>query len=345
MSSGTLAIRADASVAIGTGHVMRCLALAQSWQDSGGNAVFAMAESTAAIRQRLLPESCAVFTIEGAPGSPEDARALISLAREQGAKWVAVDGYKFNGDYQDALKAAGLKVLFLDDYGHAGHYSADLVLNQNLSADPRLYTHRECNTRLLLGTCYCMLRREFNAWRGWKREIPDAARKILVTVGGSDPDNVTLRVMRAIENIKVPDLDLVVVVGGSNPHLDSVQRAASSFEHKPRVVTNVANMSELMAWADLAISGAGSTCWEMCALGLPALLICVAENQKVSAERLAAAGAARLLDIREPIAVDAITAEVEDLARSRSLRERICRTGCELVDCNGASRVVSVMRD
>ncbi|HYA61767.1 MAG TPA: UDP-2,4-diacetamido-2,4,6-trideoxy-beta-L-altropyranose hydrolase [Candidatus Sulfotelmatobacter sp.] len=341
MSTATLLIRADAGVLAGTGHVMRCLALAQAWQDAGGRAVFAMAESTPAIQARLAAESCEILTISSPAGTSEDATQTIAIARKRQATWIVVDGYQFNADYQRALKEAAFMILFVDDYGHAGHYSADLVLNQNVCADQRLYGNREPYTRLLLGTRYCMLRREFRAWRDWKREIPSVATRLLATVGGSDPDNVTLCVVQALGETELSPLEGVVVVGGSNPHLTSIQQAASDSRHKVRVVTNPANMAELMAWADVAVSGAGSTCWEICALGLPALLLCVAQNQKASAECLAEKGAALLLDTRSRATSAAISASVKELALEASLRERICRTAHELVDCDGAVRVVS----
>src|SRR5215471_6845492 len=143
-SIGTLLIRADASTAIGTGHVMRCLALAQAWQDAGGDTVFAMAQSTDSIRARLTSESCDIVNVQDAVA---DIRQTIDLAQSRNCEWVVVDGYQFDADYQDALKAAGLRILFLDDYGHSQHYVADLVLNQNVSATPTLYSNRERDTR------------------------------------------------------------------------------------------------------------------------------------------------------------------------------------------------------
>ena len=161
MNPASLLIRADASVAIGTGHVMRCLALAQAWQDAGGRAVFAMAETTPSIHARLTSESCEVANISGEAGTAADADQTAAFAKEQKPDWVVVDGYRFSADYQRTLRAAGFKILFFDDYGHARHYFADLVLNQNVSASAELYADREPHTRLLLGTRYCMLRREF----------------------------------------------------------------------------------------------------------------------------------------------------------------------------------------
>src|SRR5438445_6676530 len=150
MNGGALLIRADASAAIGTGHAMRCLALAQAWQDSGRNVVFAMAESAEAVRQRLLSESCEVVAVTAEPGSPEDSRQITALASERQAAWVVVDGYQFGAEYQRALKMAGFRVLLLDDSGHATHYFADLVLNQDVCECTPLYTSLEVWMSMIL---------------------------------------------------------------------------------------------------------------------------------------------------------------------------------------------------
>src|SRR6478752_3505281 len=134
MPNGTLIIRADASVAMGTGHVMRCLALAQAWQDQGGECIFAMAETTAASEGRIRGEKFEVTPVRGYPGTLQDAEQLVQLALAHDATWVVVDGYQFDVEYQRRLKAAGLKVLVVDDTGHAGAYVADLVLDQNAHA-------------------------------------------------------------------------------------------------------------------------------------------------------------------------------------------------------------------
>ena len=128
-SLGTLLVRCDASIATGTGHMMRCLALAQAWQDAAGCAVFAMAEVTASVESRLKAEGFELQCLIVTAGSQEDAQETLRLAREQQAEWIVVDGYCFGSDFQAALKTAKQKVLFIDDNGHAGHYSADFVLN------------------------------------------------------------------------------------------------------------------------------------------------------------------------------------------------------------------------
>ena len=201
MPNGTLILRADASIAMGTGHVMRCLALAQAWQDQAwqdqaGQCIFAMAETTAASQERIRGDRFETLPVAAIPGSLQDAAQVVKLARARNSSWIVLDGYQFDVEYQRRLKAAGLKVLMVDDTGHAGAYVADLVLDQNAHATKDFYQQRESYSQLLLGPRYALLRREFRPWREWKREIAPVARKVLLTVGGTDPDNVSIRIIR-----------------------------------------------------------------------------------------------------------------------------------------------------
>jgi UDP-2,4-diacetamido-2,4,6-trideoxy-beta-L-altropyranose hydrolase len=330
--------RTDASFTMGTGHVMRCIALAQAAQDVRGCAAFVMAESTHGIRARLTEESYEVFSIACAVASEDDSLQTAALARETQADWIVVDGYRFGGEYQRVLKAAGFKVVFLDDYGHASHYFADLVLNQNVQANESMYLAREPYTRLLLGPGYCLLRREFASWRGWKREIAPVGSKVLVTMGGSDPDNVTETVIAALQ--RLPNVEATVVVGGSNPHFDSLRRLAPQGGTRFRLLQSVANMPELMAWADVAVSGAGSTCWEMCLLQLPMLLIDLADNQKPIAGALDKLGAAIHLGAGGHVTAEEIAKRVGNLLASEAERAALSGRCGRLVDGRGAERVL-----
>jgi UDP-2,4-diacetamido-2,4,6-trideoxy-beta-L-altropyranose hydrolase len=333
-----LLFRTDASLTMGTGHVMRCIALAQAAQDAAARATFAMAAGTAGIQAKLADESCDVLAISAEAGSEDDASQCVSRARELGADWIIVDGYQFGGDYQRALKAAGFKVLLLDDYGHAAHYSSDVVVNQNAQASESLYADRRPYTRLLLGPDYCLLRREFASWRDWKREIATVGSKVLVTMGGSDPDNVTETVIAALQHLT--NVEATLVVGGSNPHFDSLQRLVPQRGKKVRLLRSVGNMPELMAWADVAVSGAGSTCWEMCLLQLPMVLIDLADNQKPIAGALAAMGAAIHLGAAGSVSASEIAKHAGDLLASRTDRASLSKLCGQLVDGRGAERVL-----
>jgi UDP-2,4-diacetamido-2,4,6-trideoxy-beta-L-altropyranose hydrolase len=291
-----------------------------------------------------LKESVETSTISAPPGTEEDVSQTIELARQLAAAWVVVDGYQFGADYQRTLKSAGFKILFLDDYGHAGDYCADLLLNQNVSADESAYERREPYTRLLLGPRYCLLRREFNGWRGWRRQVAPSGHRVLVTMGGSDPENVTERAVAALNLIEDDKLEATVVVGGSNARSELLERTVAGFGKKKIVVRrDVSNMAELMEWADVAVSGAGSTCWEMCQLGLPALLFDLAENQTPVARELDRRGCSIHLGGPREVSSDELAGRIERLLRSREDREAMSLRCQDLVDGEGATRVVAAM--
>lgn len=336
----TLLIRADANVAMGTGHVMRCIALAQAWQDAGGRCVFAMAESTPAVERRLLEEGVEIKHIAATPGTEDDAKQTCYLAGQIGAAWIASDGYQFGSAYQLAIKAAGLKLLFVDDNGHAEHYSADLVLNQNVHASADLYPSLGASTRMLLGPRYALLRREFATWQGWKREIPATARNVLVTMGGSDPDNFTQKAVEGLQAVKEENLRIRVLVGGSNPHFASLEKLRTVSGNGIQLVRDATDMPEQMRWADLAVAGAGSACLEMCLMGLPALLIDLAENQTPIANEFGRRGTARHLGNSKTVTLDQIERETRQLRVSATERSFMSERGRELVDGSGAERVV-----
>ena len=337
-----LLFRTDASVAIGTGHVMRCLALGQAWSDAGGRAIFAMAAATSAIEKRLRSEGFEVTRVTGPVSTQADAGETIRLARRHSASWVVVDGYEFGAEYQAALKSAGLRVLFIDDNGHAAHYSADLVLNQNAHSDEALYRSRESSTHLLLGPRYALLRREFADWGAGRREVPAVARKVLVTMGGSDPGNLTRGIIEALTDVEELHLEITVVVGGSNPYLPEIKDIVDRSQRGIRLLRDVTNMPDLMAWADLAISAAGSTCWELCALALPALLIAVAPNQKAAGLSLQQLGAAKLILEGEHFRPDLVR-EAVALINSPVERQSLSDRAHALVDAKGAGRVVAFL--
>ncbi|MFO0852002.1 MAG: UDP-2,4-diacetamido-2,4,6-trideoxy-beta-L-altropyranose hydrolase [Gemmataceae bacterium] len=337
MSVGGLLIRADATPRMGTGHVMRGLALAQAWLDAGGTVTFAAAELPPALRERLSSEGCAVEPV-GA-----DAAATVAVAERVGAEWVVLDGYQFGDDSQQALRDSGRRVLAIDDYGHAGRYPADLVLNQNLGADEQLYAGRGPDTKLLLGPKFALLRREFADAAGWERTTPEVARKVLVTLGGADPDNVTLAVIEALGKVRVEGLEVVVVVGGSNPHRASLEAAATRSPARIDLRVNVTDMPALMRWADVAVAAGGTTSWERATCRLPGLILVLADNQQQVAAACDEAGLSCNLGWHADVTVDRLAARLERLMIDHPARAAMADQAGSLVDGRGAKRVVRAM--
>ncbi len=343
VSNEGLIIRADASTHIGTGHVMRCLALAQTWQDTRGDVLFAMAMESPVMEARLKSEGIEVASLPARVGSASDATQTTDLARQRGASWIVADGYRFGTAYQRAVKDSGLGLLLIDDIGHEDHYYADIVLNQNIDAEEGMYESREPSTRLLLGTRYVLLRREFLKWQGWKREISPAARRLLVSLGGSDPDNSTLKVIQALRHVATDGVEVFVLAGPSNPHYDKLRTAVADLSCPVRLESGVANMAELMAWADLATTAAGITSWELAFMQVPSLIIVTADNQWGAANGLESAEVFRLLGWGKTVSEQVLVTELRNLIQNESLRAKMSTRARRLVDGKGVERLLRTM--
>lgn len=339
-----LLIRADGSPRIGTGHVMRCLALAEGWQRVGGKVVFALAESTPALHQRLCREGIEVLTLHVEPGGKADAMETAELIQQHGSGWAVVDGYHFGCDYQRILKDAGLSLLVVDDYGHAGHYWADIVLNQNLHASEDYYRNREDYTRLLLGADYVQLRGQFQKWMNWKREVQPIGRRILVTLGGSDPDNLTAKVIQAVQMVNENVVEATVVVGGSNQHYAALLKMTDSSSVPIRVERDTPCMDEWMAWADVAISSGGTTVWELAFMGLPAIIGQIGPAEEKLVSGLARQDLFTRLGWFRDVTPGQIAASLIGLLRDAKSRSDMSRKGRTLIDGRGTERVIALLK-
>jgi len=340
---GYLIFRADSDSRMGIGHVMRCSALAQACQATGGRALFLSRCTSEPLRWRLKAAGIGFMPLEQAhPKAADLDRTLVVLA-ELRANWLVADGYHFDPAYQRAVRAAGHRLLVIDDLAHWPHYHADIVLNQNINADSLGY---ECDpdTRLLLGTRYALLRSEFLAWRGRPRAIPDVGSKVLVTMGGSDPDNVTLKVIQALRRLKIPGLAARVVVGPANPHLKALRRSIQEADYSLELLTNVSEMPELMAWSDLAVTAGGSICWELAFMGLPGLIIILADNQLAVGQRLEQSGIGVNLGWHASLSPEHIAQSALRLLASPEIRGKMALKGQTLVDGEGTGRVMMLVR-
>ena len=338
-----LILRADASASMGVGHVMRCLALAQAWQDEGGEVLFAMAEGTKIMSGRLFGEGFEVATLDAKPGSAEDIRETLKLVERYRASWVVLDGYRFGTDYQHSIKGLFARVLAFDDCGQADHYCVDLVLNQNAHAHEDFYRSREPWTRLLLGLDYVQLRREFCHFEARSRSCSDTGRHLLLTFGGGDPDNVTGLILGALQELDSFEIEVAALIGATNPHRPKLEELARKSPFSVRVRSGVEDMTALYRWADLAITGGGSTLWELAYLGVPALTLILAENQEPSSRRLDEFGCIKCLGYPHQLNAVQLAAEVAQLCGDVDLRRHMSAIGQGLVDGKGASRVVRQM--
>jgi UDP-2,4-diacetamido-2,4,6-trideoxy-beta-L-altropyranose hydrolase len=344
MAAKTLLIRADASAEIGVGHVMRCLGLAQAWQASGGRAIFALATGLKELGDRLGSEGSGVVEVRAAPGSEEDAVWTKELGQRYGADWVVLDGFHFTRRYRENLRNGNSRLLLLDDQGDRPPYECDVVLNTNPQASDAMYAHGAGQARFLLGLEYALLRREFLEFRREHSEVPDRARRVLISFGGADPHNVTFRIVEALQGIKNLQLEVTVIVGASNPHYASLQVAVEKSSHLAKLLRNVNNMPELMSQADLAITAGGGTCCELAFMKVPMFLITMAKNHERTVEAYGTANAAFAAGWFDSLETTSWTAPLWNVINDRKLREELRENASRLVDGRGAERVVNTMK-
>jgi len=334
-------LRADASASVGTGHVMRCLALAQAVAAAGGRAVLAVAECPEPLVERARGAGVHVERLDAEVGSADDVAATLEVAASVGAPWVLLDGYRFGLDVQRALRGGGRRVALVDDFGHLDGYDVDLLLNQNSHAEASAYPGVPT---CLVGPRYALLRPEFvRAVEGRPAARVDGpARRVLVTMGGSDPGNATTRVLKALARVPSEGLEIRAVVGAANPHGAQVAAAAAALD-RCEVIAPVEDMVPLLDWADLAVCAGGSTLWEMAALGVPVACVVVADNQAPIAVDLERRGMVAHLGWDRDLEPEACARTLAALLSDGERRAAMAAVGRGLVDGRGAARVAAAL--
>lgn len=352
-----IAIRADAYTEIGTGHVMRCLALAGALHERGGEVRFisrdrkgslcGLIESHGFYVKRLLgpvvngPE----ITEDGMPTGDEltkDAAETIDLLMEWGSvDWLIADHYEIGLSWESELRRYAVKLMAIDDLAVRKH-NIDLLLDQNLCRDmeTRYSDLIPPDCIQLLGPGYALLRPEFANYRKSLGNRDGVVRSILVFFGGSDPTNETIKAIKGVVASRLSGVHMDVVVGVSNPNREEVRKLCESL---PNALYHcqVSNMAELMAKADLAIGGGGSANWERCCLGLPGLIAVLADNQAEPTRALSDYGAIVNLGNADGLSSDSYRAAVDALESDQLVG--MGRLGRQLVDGLGCQRVVEAM--
>ena len=339
----TLIIRADASAKIGSGHIMRCFALAQTWQSQNGNVIFVTNCESLLLIEKLKIEGFELVEIENSYPNNLDWKKTKQILNKLPDSWCIVDGYHYDSEYYSLIRQNGNRVLVVDDTIRFTFYEADAILNQNINAEKLDY---QCppKTQLLLGTEFTMLRQEFLKWQDLQRETPEIAKNILITMGGSDFYNQTSKAIQAIESLHIENLKIRAVIGSSNSHLADLEDAIEKSPIIIELIRDAENMSELMDWADLAISAAGSTCWELAFMKLPTVLIVTANNQIGIAEGLGESGFAENLGWFEKVSVENLAERLNKVLLDKTRRETMCETGREVVDGRGTKRIIEILQ-
>ena len=327
-------IRTDASLQIGSGHIMRCLTLANVLREQGHTVKFITREHLGHLADWVHKQGFECVLL------PKNPQASFSSSLKHSAwlgcsqaqdfadcephirafspDWIICDHYALDAEWQRAAKQYGAKLLVIDDL-HDRTHVADVLLDQNLGHTATDYVDWvNENCCILAGTRYALLREEFAAWREKSLARRNTALEtakthsgslkscgktlstnVLINLGGVDKDNITLNILQSLAKNDISSLNVTVVMGATAPHINSVRAFSATAPFPCQVLVHVNNMAELMTQADWAIGAAGSTSWERCCLGLPTILLVIADNQREIAMQLQMVGAAFALTTAE----------------------------------------------
>jgi UDP-2,4-diacetamido-2,4,6-trideoxy-beta-L-altropyranose hydrolase len=324
--------RVDYGKVIGYGHIMRCIALAQFWSKDGGDVLFLTRSDPSFIKNKLSKAS--VVHISDEESSSEELLLIRDFYLFKKG-WVVLDGYLFNEEYQMQLRTLGVKYCYIDDNSHLSHYFCDILLNQNIYANKKMYLNKVMpDTKLLIGPKYTLLRNEFIQYRYSKKKIEDNCNKILITFGGSDPNNITEKLLSLIKVSNIREKIFKIIIG---PDFSSFQ-SLSSINNKVIIKKNVPNMAKEMIWADVAISSAGTTALELLFLGIPSIFVQTALNQKNTIEYSIINNLSynSLLNSELPTIVSSLS---QLISEPKKIRETLRYRGTSIIDGNGSCRV------
>lgn len=359
-----VAFRTDASIQIGTGHVMRCLTLADALAENGAECLFISrvheGHLNGLIEARghtVLPLPAGQSEIGGntslshghwlGTSWTQDAAQTLQALDGLVADWLVTDHYALDSRWETTVGPACRRLMVIDDLADRKH-DCDLLLDQSLGRkhiDYQDLVPRECC--LLTGPKYALLRPEFAALRdeSLARRIGGTLEHLLITMGGVDKENVTGQVLEALaassDNLPT-SLQISVIMGPHAPWRDKVRAQAETMPWPTQVAVGVSDMARRMSNADIVIGAAGSTSWERCCLGVPTIIFILAENQRQGALALEQCGAGIIAQSKSNIATLLIDLTTNIHANPLETMSRAAR---EIVDGQGAKIVAKRLLD
>ena len=316
-----VAIRTDANLEIGTGHLMRCLALAHRLRARGAQTLFVCAELHERLREHVKSQGFGLRQIDRTADWQADAAGTeAAIAGEGVIELLVVDHYQLDARWERRLRKFARRLFVIDDLANRPH-DCDVLLDSNLHDDPtaRYSGLVPEGARVFVGPQYALLREEFEAAEPRLRN--QGLRRLLVFFGGTDQGNEALKVAHALRGMQEAPLARFVL-GPANPHLESVRAAAQGLPGV-EIFDATNQMAQLIEWADLGIGACGGAAWERCLLGLPTLVVVTADNQRDDARMLDALGAARLLGEAADVDAARWAAEIHGLQQDAQALERM----------------------
>lgn len=360
-----IVFRTDASIAIGAGHVMRCLSLADAFHALGADISFVCRMHPGHLVDSVRKRGYLVHELPARPylqlheisdeasrnayarllgaTQEEDAQATIDVLNGEQPDWLIIDHYALDCIWENFLRPYVRKMMVIDDLADRPH-ECDVLLDQNYAIDGKHRYDRLVSpscTRLL-GPSYALLRRDFSEFRLRLMRRSGDVRRLLVFFGGSDPFNLTARSLEALCDPRFENLEVEVVTGSGNPHNSDIRRLVADMPNA-RLSVQVDNMAELMSKADFAIGAGGTASVERLCLGLPSIVVTFADNQVRFTHDLQKHGALIWLGSHETVRVHDITSALAKVLEQKGANCQMSEKGMLLVQGDGVSRVVQIL--
>lgn len=336
-------VRADANSFIGTGHIMRCKTIATSLREIGVEVVFVTSDNEA---NEIIKNSGFENTI--LDSSWDDLESEIPLFLDVIKKYnptlVLVDSYCVTKTYFESIKN-NTRIAYIDDLNKEC-WPVDILINYNIYSSVYDYSsYDNTNTSLLLGTSFAPLRTEFVNVN--PKSINNKPKKILISAGGSDPENITgLIIESLVDEVDFKDIEFHFLVGSLNKRIDSIRKLA--LNHNNVVLhINSFNISELMKYSDIAVSASGTTLYELCACGVPTITYVLADNQLIAANQFSKEGIMiNIGDCRNDADfINRMRNEIIRLINDSELRSSISTIMQNLVDGEGSMRIAKELSE
>jgi UDP-2,4-diacetamido-2,4,6-trideoxy-beta-L-altropyranose hydrolase len=359
--------RTDASLLIGSGHIMRCLTLAEELRDVGAEVHFMFRAHPGNLNGLIWEKGFQCHELPGAPesvqtsGKSQDSRSeyadWLGVSQQRDAAetikaigneypdWLIVDHYGLDEEWEKLLRPHIAKIMVIDDLADRRH-DCDLLLDQNffIDAEKRYDELASPSCTKFLGPNYALLRNEFSETRKLLPSRSGEVKRVFVFLGGVDSENLSAKVLEALSTPELAHLAVDIVIGKQNPNRKELDKLVA-VRDRTTLHVQIQNIAELMGRADLAVGAGGSTTWERLCLGLPTIVIAVAENQISPSKSLHQEGIVSLIGDQKNIHVDDIRKSLSEMIRDETGLKALSKKAAAMVNGEGARKVAQFLTD
>lgn len=330
-----IVVRVDGRPDIGMGHIQRCLALSGELKKKEAKILF-ISKKDEAVKKRIEQEGFELIALKNNVGLAEDLKHTINTIKAHKLDVVITDSYAIDEHYLTEIIKIVPLLVSIDDLAKIA-FPSHIVINQNIYAKELNYRSLTGKTKFLLGPEYALLREEFSNLG--KRKINEEVKNILITLGGADPFNLTPKILKILDRIR-QDFKITVVMVPFFKNISEIEKMAKEINKEAELIYDSRGMSKIMLASNLAITGGGTTLYELAATGTPTLAFCLSENQLKNIEGMAEAGTLINMGWGNNWTEKKFYEKIGELIDNHILRRRLSKSGQELVDKKGNQRAV-----